>query len=62
MLLARSDNQIVERKPVDLAEVAGQAIDQVHGEAETKGVGAARLPGRPAVVQGNGVLLASGSP
>ncbi|MGX1027629.1 signal transduction histidine kinase [Streptomyces ambofaciens] len=38
LLLARSDNQIVERKPVDLAEVAGQAIDQVHGEAEAKGV------------------------
>ncbi|MEU9590668.1 HAMP domain-containing sensor histidine kinase [Streptomyces sp. NPDC048219] len=56
LLLARSDNQIVERKPVDLAEVAGQAIDQVHAEAETKGV---RIEGErePAVVQGNGVLL-----
>jgi signal transduction histidine kinase len=56
LLLARSDNQIVERKPVDLAEVAGQAIDQVHGEAEDKGV---EIRGRrdPAVVQGNGVLL-----
>ncbi|CAL9553060.1 Adaptive-response sensory-kinase SasA [Streptomyces sp. enrichment culture] len=56
LLLARSDNQIVERKPVDLAEVATQAIDQVHAEAEAKGVG---IRGRrnPAVVQGNGVLL-----
>ncbi|MEV0183558.1 HAMP domain-containing sensor histidine kinase [Streptomyces sp. NPDC050625] len=56
LLLARSDNQIVERKPVDLAEVASQAIDQVHGEAEAKGV---RIEGerKPAVVQGNGVLL-----
>ncbi|MEU0851038.1 HAMP domain-containing sensor histidine kinase [Streptomyces flaveolus] len=56
LLLARSDNQIVERKPVDLAEVAGQAIDQVHAEAEAKGV---RIEGErePAVVQGNGVLL-----
>ncbi|MBQ0825009.1 sensor histidine kinase [Streptomyces tagetis] len=56
LLLARSDNQIVERKPVDLAEVAGQAIDQVHGEAEEKGV---RVGGtrEAAVVQGNGVLL-----
>ncbi|MFH9013561.1 sensor histidine kinase [Streptomyces sp. NPDC017943] len=56
LLLARSDNQIVERGPVDLAEVAGQAIDQVHGEAESKGV---RIRGeqKPAVVQGNGVLL-----
>ncbi|MEU0743087.1 HAMP domain-containing sensor histidine kinase [Streptomyces sp. NPDC006134] len=56
LLLARSDNQIVERKPVDLAEVATQAIDQVHAEAEAKGV---EIRGRrgPAVVQGNGVLL-----
>ncbi|MFE9771643.1 sensor histidine kinase [Streptomyces sp. NPDC005931] len=56
LLLARSDNQIVERKPVDLAEVATQAADQVHAEAEAKGV---EIRGRhePAVVQGNGVLL-----
>ncbi|WP_077801150.1 HAMP domain-containing sensor histidine kinase [Streptomyces sp. JHA26] len=56
LLLARSDNQIVERGPVDLAEVAGQAIDQVHAEAEAKGV---RITGdrEPAVVRGNGVLL-----
>ncbi|MBY8864213.1 MULTISPECIES: sensor histidine kinase [Streptomyces] len=56
LLLARSDNQIVERKPVDLAEVASQAIDQVRGEAEAKGV-EIRGERRPAVVQGNGVLL-----
>ncbi|MEU6550977.1 HAMP domain-containing sensor histidine kinase [Streptomyces sp. NPDC046915] len=56
LLLARSDNQIVERKPVDLAEVASQAIDQVHAEAEAKGVGI-RGECKPAVVQGNGVLL-----
>ncbi|MEU9453165.1 HAMP domain-containing sensor histidine kinase [Streptomyces sp. NPDC048277] len=56
LLLARSDNQIVERKPVDLAEVASQAIDQVHGEAEAKGV-TIRGQRKPAVVQGNGVLL-----
>ncbi len=56
LLLARSDNQIVERKPVDLAEVAEQAVDQVHAEAEAKGV---EFRGKrdPAVVQGNGVLL-----
>ncbi|MFF5253141.1 sensor histidine kinase [Streptomyces leeuwenhoekii] len=56
LLLARSDNQIIERKPVDVAEVATQAIDQVHAEAEAKGV---RIRGerKPAVVQGNGVLL-----
>lgn len=56
LLLARSDNQIVERKPVDLAEVATRALDQTHAEAEAKGV---ELRGEqaPAVVQGNGVLL-----
>ncbi|WP_200301693.1 sensor histidine kinase [Streptomyces adelaidensis] len=56
LLLARSDNQIVERKPVDLAEVASQAIDQVRSEAEAKKV---EIRGErvPAVVQGNGVLL-----
>ncbi|MER6328153.1 HAMP domain-containing sensor histidine kinase [Streptomyces sp. NPDC014983] len=56
LLLARSDNQIVERKPVDLAEVATQAIDQVRSEAEAKGV-EIRGERKPAVVQGNGVLL-----
>ncbi|MDQ0686761.1 MULTISPECIES: HAMP domain-containing sensor histidine kinase [Streptomyces] len=56
LLLARSDNQIVERKPVDLAEVAEQAVDQVHGEAAAKGV-LIRGEQKPAVVQGNGVLL-----
>lgn len=56
LLLARSDNQIVERKPVDLAEVAEQAVDQVHAEAEAKGV-VIRGERQSAVVQGNGVLL-----
>ncbi|WP_406441452.1 HAMP domain-containing histidine kinase [Streptomyces sp. NBC_00631] len=56
LLLARSDNQIVERKPVDLAEVASQAVDQVLSEAEAKGV-TIRGARKPAVVQGNGVLL-----
>lgn len=56
LLLARSDNQIVERKPVDIAEVASQAVDQVHAEAEAKGV-EIRGERAPVVVQGNGVLL-----
>ncbi|MEU1280024.1 ATP-binding protein [Streptomyces sp. NPDC005805] len=56
LLLARSDNQIVERKPVDLAEVASRAIDQVHAEAEALGV-EIRGERESAVVQGNGVLL-----
>ncbi|MGI5403410.1 sensor histidine kinase [Streptomyces sp. CA-135486] len=56
LLLARSGNEIVERKPVDLAEVATRAVDQARTEAEAKGV---EFRGRraPAVVQGNGVLL-----
>ncbi|MCG7523330.1 ATP-binding protein [Streptomyces sp. OfavH-34-F] len=56
LLLARSDNQIIERKPVDLAEVASRAVDQARGEAEAKGV-EMREELAPAVVQGNGVLL-----
>ncbi|MCC0095463.1 MULTISPECIES: HAMP domain-containing sensor histidine kinase [Streptomyces] len=56
LLLARSDNQIVERKPVDLAEVASRAIDQARGEAAVKGV-EIRGERALAVVQGNGVLL-----
>ncbi|MDT0323257.1 sensor histidine kinase [Streptomyces millisiae] len=56
LLLARSENEIVDRKPVDLAEVAGQAVEQVRGEAQQRGV---ELRGvrRPVQVQGNGVLL-----
>lgn len=56
LLLARSDNQVVERKPVDLAEVAEQAVDQVRAEADAKGV-EIRGEQKKAVVQGNGVLL-----
>ncbi|MFG2030202.1 sensor histidine kinase [Streptomyces sp. NPDC048825] len=56
LLLARSDNQIIERKAVDLAEVASQAIDQVRAEADANGV-AIRGERAPVVVQGNGVLL-----
>ncbi|MFJ4778866.1 sensor histidine kinase [Streptomyces sp. NPDC088762] len=56
LLLARSENQIVERKPVDLAEVASRALDQVREEAEAKGV-EIRGERALAVVQGNGVLL-----
>ncbi|MEU4149497.1 MULTISPECIES: sensor histidine kinase [unclassified Streptomyces] len=56
LLLARSDNQIVERGPVDLAEVAGQAIDQVRSEADAKDV-EIRGERKRAVVLGNGVLL-----
>jgi signal transduction histidine kinase len=56
LLLARSDNEIMDRKPVDLAEAASQALDQTRGEAQAKGV-ELRDTRAPAVVQGNGVLL-----
>lgn len=56
LLLARSDNQIIERKPVDMAEVADRAIDQTRAEAAGKGV-EVRGERASAVVQGNGVLL-----
>jgi signal transduction histidine kinase len=56
LLLARSENEIVDRKPVDLGEVAAHAVEQVRAEAEEKGV---QLRGarQPVYVQGNGVLL-----
>jgi signal transduction histidine kinase len=56
LLLARSENEIVDRKPVDLAEAAAMALDQTRAEADSRGV---RLHGSlaSAVVQGNGVLL-----
>ncbi|MEV7642547.1 HAMP domain-containing sensor histidine kinase [Streptomyces rubiginosohelvolus] len=56
LLLARSDNQIVERKPVDLAEVAERAIDQTRAEALATKV-EIRGERESATVQGNGVLL-----
>jgi signal transduction histidine kinase len=56
LLLARSDNEIVHRKPVDLAEAASRALDQTRTEAQAKEV---RLSSdlSATVVQGNGVLL-----
>ncbi|MFG2193235.1 sensor histidine kinase [Streptomyces sp. NPDC048639] len=56
LLLARSDNEIVDRKPVDLAEVASRAVEQIRGEAEAQEV-AVRGVREPVVVRGNGVLL-----
>jgi signal transduction histidine kinase len=56
LLLARSDNELTERKPVDMAEAATHALEQTRAEAQAKGVGLRdRL--EEAVVQGNGVLL-----
>ena len=36
LLLARSENQLVERKPVDLAEVAARAVDQARARRRTR--------------------------
>ncbi|MFE6686922.1 sensor histidine kinase [Streptomyces sp. NPDC057743] len=56
LLLARSENKIVDKRPVDLAEVASQALEQTRQEAQSKGV---ELRGvrQQVFVQGNGVLL-----
>ncbi|MCI0382950.1 cell wall metabolism sensor histidine kinase WalK [Streptomyces sp. CNQ085] len=56
LLLARSENEIVDRKPVDLAEVASQAVEQARGEAQERGVELLSVC-RPAYTQGSGVLL-----
>jgi signal transduction histidine kinase len=60
LLLARSDNELTERKPVDLGEVARQALEQTRGEAEERGVRLrSTLPPQAGevMVAGNGVLL-----
>jgi signal transduction histidine kinase len=56
LLLARSENEIVDRKPVDLAEAASRALEQTRAEAGERHV-ELREALAPAVVQGNGVLL-----
>ncbi|MGI5257641.1 sensor histidine kinase [Streptomyces angustmyceticus] len=56
LLLARSENKVVDRRPVDLAEVASQAVEQTRGEALAAGV-ELRGAREPVVVQGSGVLL-----
>ncbi|MDI2128707.1 sensor histidine kinase [Yinghuangia seranimata] len=56
LLLARSENELTDRKPVDLAEVAGRTMEQLTGEAGERGV---QLRGDfgDATVSGNLVLL-----
>ncbi|MEU9503155.1 ATP-binding protein [Streptomyces sp. NPDC048196] len=56
LLLARSENELAEKKPVDLAEVASLAIDHVRGEADAADV-ELRGERQSARVLGNGVLL-----
>jgi signal transduction histidine kinase len=60
LLLARSDNELTERKPIDLTEVARQALEQTRGDAVAKSVRLSATLTAPAggvLVSGNGVLL-----
>ncbi|NUS58193.1 MAG: HAMP domain-containing histidine kinase, partial [Streptomycetaceae bacterium] len=56
LLLARSENELTDPKPVDLSEVAGRTIEQLAGEADDRDV---ELRGdfEAAWVSGNLVLL-----
>lgn len=56
LLLARSEHELTDRKPVDLAEVAGRTFEQTGAEAAERGV---ELRGdfQPATTSGNAVLL-----
>ncbi|MFB7945254.1 sensor histidine kinase [Kitasatospora phosalacinea] len=56
LLLARSENELTDRRPVDLAEVAQRAMEQTRSEAATREV-ELRAQLSPAPAQGNGVLL-----
>ncbi|MDH6113145.1 signal transduction histidine kinase [Kitasatospora sp. MAP12-15] len=56
LLLARSDNELTDRRPVELSEVAVRAIEQLRPEAAKREV-EIRTSLTPAPVLGNGVLL-----
>jgi two-component system sensor histidine kinase CiaH len=54
LLLARSDSEVIQlrHEPVDLAEVAGEALQRLRGQAEARGV-KLRLDAAPAQVSGD---------
>nr|WP_223242579.1 ATP-binding protein [Streptomyces sp. CBMA123] len=56
LLLARSENELTDRRAVELSEVATRALEQTRGEADKREV-ELRSKLDPAVVAGNGVLL-----
>ncbi|MEV6972723.1 HAMP domain-containing sensor histidine kinase [Kitasatospora sp. NPDC093806] len=56
LLLARSDNELTDRRPVELSEVATRALEQTRSEAAKREVDL-RASLHPALVAGNGVLL-----
>ncbi|MFE7638693.1 MULTISPECIES: sensor histidine kinase [unclassified Kitasatospora] len=56
LLLARSENELTDRRPVELSEVATRALEQTRGEADKREV-ELRSKLDPAMAAGNGVLL-----
>ncbi|WP_395294099.1 sensor histidine kinase [Kitasatospora hibisci] len=56
LLLARSENELTDRRAVELSEVATRALEQTRAEAGKRDVELRSELG-PAVVAGNGVLL-----
>ncbi|WP_030057690.1 MULTISPECIES: sensor histidine kinase [Streptomyces] len=56
LLLARSENELTDRRPVELSEVATRALEQTRAEADKREV-ELRSKLDPGVVAGNGVLL-----
>ncbi|MFF8773935.1 sensor histidine kinase [Kitasatospora sp. NPDC015120] len=56
LLLARSDNELTDRRPLELSEVATRALEQTRAEAAKREVDL-RASLHPATVSGNGVLL-----
>ncbi len=56
LLLARSDNELTDRRPVELSEAATRALEQTRAEAVKREVDL-RATLHPAVVAGNGILL-----
>jgi signal transduction histidine kinase len=56
LTLARSDSQAIERVPVDLSDIAAEAVEQTAAEAATAGVTVEAQP-EPAMTEGDPVLL-----
>lgn len=56
LTLADSENEVVDRAPVDLAEVAGHTTDQLAAVAESAGISVVRQIG-PAPTSGDPILL-----
>ncbi|MFF2045534.1 sensor histidine kinase [Kitasatospora sp. NPDC058170] len=56
LLLARSDNELTDRRAVELSEVAARALEQTRAEAGKREV-ELRAELNPVAVSGNGILL-----